>query len=140
MDHLNVIFVSALRDQTGSDLPALLEEHAACSHLTSVCSMLLFSDGNVMQAMDGEASEIRCELKRLFQSPFLRDAIVLNEELVNSPSLEGHSLGAQHLTASVLDQLPANVAFFKLSEGAVAQRVRSGIARNLLKQFAADYS
>jgi hypothetical protein len=79
-------------------------------------------------------------MKRLFQSPFYRDSVVLNEELVDSPSLEGHSLGAQHLPDSVLEKLPSNVAYFNLSESAVQQRVRSGIARNLLRQFAADYS
>jgi hypothetical protein len=140
MAHLNVIFVSALRDVAGNDLPAILEDYAASNPSNSVCSMLLFSDGSVMQAIGGEASEIRCELKRLFQSPFYRDCIVLNEEMVDSPSLDGHSLGAQCLPASVIEKLPANVALFNLSEGAVAQRVRSGIARNLLQQFAADYT
>jgi hypothetical protein len=50
------------------------------------------------------------------------------------------SLGALNLLPATIKRLPAGVSFFSLSENAVAQRVRLGIARNLLRQFAADYS
>jgi Sensors of blue-light using FAD len=138
--HLNMIFVSALRDAEGHDLPALLKNAMAYNQSTSVRSILLFSAGQVMQAIDGEVAHIRSEWRRLLQCSYYHDSIVLNEEEVPGPSLTGNSLGAQRLPAAVLEGLPAEVAFFKLSEAAVAQRVRSGIARNLLQQFAADYA
>jgi hypothetical protein len=100
--------------------------------------MLLFCAGNVMQVIDGEASATRHEWRRLLQCPYCRDSIVLNEEELDGPVLQGNSLGAQRLPAAVVERPPANVAFFRLSEDAVAQCVRLGIARNLLKQFAAD--
>lgn len=140
MAHLNMIFVSALRDEAGHDLPAILESSAACNPANSVRSMLLFCAGNVMQVIDGEEGEIRNELKRLLQCPYYHDSIVLNEEEVEGAVLKGNSLGAQRLPPSVMEKLPSNVAFFDLSEAGVTQRVRLGIARNLLKQFAADYA
>jgi Sensors of blue-light using FAD len=136
---LNMIFVSALLNDEGQDLPAILES-AASSQSDSVHSMILYSAGNVMQFIDGEASEARSEFKRLFQNAQYVNSIVLSEEEVEAPSLSRSSLGASRLQHSVIEKLPRNVAFFKLSESAVAQRVRLGIARNLLRQFAADNS
>ena len=139
MTRLNMIFVSALLNDEGQDLPAILES-AASSQSDSVHSMILYSAGNVMQFIDGEASEARSEFKRLFQNAQYVNSIVLSEEEVEAPSLSRSSLGASRLQHSVIEKLPRNVAFFKLSESAVAQRVRLGIARNLLRQFAADNS
>lgn len=139
MTRLNMIFVSALLNDEGQDLPAILES-AASSQGDSVHSMILYSAGNVMQFIDGEASEARSEFKRLFQNAQYVNSIVLSEEEVEAPSLSRSSLGASRLQHSVIEKLPRNVAFFKLSESAVAQRVRLGIARNLLRQFAADNS
>lgn len=140
MSHLNLIFVSALVHEDGQDLPAILKRSVSCNQNRSVRSMILFSAGNVMQAIDGEATETRDELHRLFQCVHYKHSIVLNEEEVNGPSLKGNSLGALGLGAHLIGMLPADVAFFSLSESAVAQRVRLGIARNLLTQFAADYT
>lgn len=140
MTHLNVIFIGALRDVAGHDLPAIWANAVAGKPSGSIRSMLLFSAGHVMQAIDGEAATIRSEFKRLVHSPYFRESVVLNEEKVPGPSLFGNSLGAQQLPLSVLEKLPADVAYFSLSEGAVTQRVGLGIARNLLRQFAADYS
>jgi hypothetical protein len=140
MTLLNLIFVSSLQRADGNDLPAILARAVLHNQSTSVRSMVLFSAGNVMQAIDGEASEIQCEKRRLFQCADYLDSIVLNEEEVAGPTLSGNSLGASHLSPTVIEMLPANVAFFGLSERGVVQRVRLGIARNLLRQFAADYA
>lgn len=140
MTHLILILVSGLRDETGHDLPAILHNAACCNPAQSVRSMLLFAGGQVMQAIDGEASEIRRELQRLLRCSYFSDCVVLNEERSQGHSLERTSLGAQQLPCAVHEMLPANVAFFPLSASAVEQQVRAGIARNLLRQFAADYA
>ena len=140
MTHLNIIFVSALLNEDGHDLPTILGHSMSCNPLRTVRSMVLFSSGSVMQAIDGEALEARRELKRISESAYYHETIVLNEEEVDGYSLTGCSLGALRLSADVVGLLPADVAFFNLSESAVGQRVRPGIARNLLKQFAFDYS
>ena len=140
MAYLNLIFVSSLLNEDGHDLPAILKRAALHNHSGTVRSMLLFSAGNVMQAVDGEESEVRSEWRRLLHCDDYRDSIMLNEEEVEGPSLVHNSLGARHLLPALVEMLPDNVAFFSLSESAVAQRVRLGIARNLLRQFAADYS
>ena len=140
MARLNVIFVSALLNADGLDLPAILESLNSRNRSNSIRSMLLFTDGNLMQAIDGEASEARYELQQIFSSPYYHDSVVLNEEIVDCPSLTCTSLGALRLPPEVITQIPPTVALFTLTENAVAQRVRTSIARNLLKQFACDYS
>ncbi len=140
MSRLNVIFVSALLNEAGQDLPSLLASAARLNATGSLRSMLLFSAGSVMQAIDGESEETRREVQRLFQSRHYVNSIVLNEEKVESPSLHCSSLGAHRLAPALIEELPPGLAFFELCESAVVQRVRNGIARNLLKQFAADYS
>jgi hypothetical protein len=140
MARLNVIFVSALLHVDGLDLPAILESASSRNRSNSLRSMLLFTAGNLMQAIDGEAAEARYELQQIFSNPCYRDSVVLNEEIVDGPSLSCNSLGALHLPPAVITQIPPSVAVFNLTENAVAQRVRLSIARNLLKQFACDYS
>lgn len=140
MARLNVIFVSALLHANGQDLPCILESLRSRNRANSIRSMLLFTAGNLMQAIDGEASETRHELQHIFSNPHYHDSVVLNEEIVDSPSLSCTSLGALRLPPAVITQLPPGVAFFTLTENAVAQRVRMSIARNLLKQFACDYA
>jgi len=140
MTHLNIIFVSALLNEDGRDLPAILGHSMEFDPMRTVRSMVLFSTGSVMQALDGETVQARREMKRISQCAHYRDTIVLNEEEVEERSLAGCSLGALHLSADVVEMLPADVAFFSLSESAVTQRVRLSIARNLLRQFAYDYS
>lgn len=140
MARLNVIFVSALLNADGQDLPAILESLNSRNRANSIRSMLLFTAGNLMQAIDGEASETRHELQQIFSSPYYHDSIVLNEEIVDSPSLSCTSLGALCLPPAVITRLPPGVALFTLTENAVAQRVRMSIARNLLRQFACDYA
>lgn len=139
MARLNMIFVSALL-QNGLDLPQILQDSMARCHSSSLHTMVLFSAGQVMQAIDGEAQEAREEMQRLFHSAPYTNSVLLNQEEVEIPSLTGISLGAHQLASCVVAQLPPGVQFFKLSEGAIVQRVRSSIARNLLKQFAADYA
>ena len=140
MARINVIFVSALRDENGLDLPRALQHVAGHKYTDSLHCMTLFAAGSLMQEIDGEAPQARAELRRIFQSSHYLNAIVLNEEEVPEPSLSGNSLGALHLAPAVIEMLPENVVLFSLNEGAITQRVRSSIARNLLKQFAADYS
>ena len=140
MTRINVIFVSALRDENGLDLPRALQCEAGHTFTDALHCMTLFAAGSLMQVIDGEAPQARAELRRIFQSSHYLNTIVLNEEEVTEPSLCGNSLGALHLAPGVIEMLPEHVVLFSLNEGAVTQRVRSGIARNLLKQFAADYS
>ena len=140
MARLNVIFVSNLRDTNGLDLPAMLENSIRHSLSNSLHSMLLFSAGHLMQAIDGEAVETRCELQRIFASPHHLNSIVLNEETMQEPSLACTSLGALHLQPTLVARIPPAVVLFALTESAILQRVCPGIARNLLKQFACDYS
>jgi hypothetical protein len=140
MARLNVIFVSALLREDGLTLPALLENSLSRNRSNSVRSMTLFSAGSLMQVIDGDASETRTELGWIFHNACYRHSIVLNEEEVEGPTLDCTSLGALNLLPATIKRLPAGVSFFSLSENAVAQRVRLGIARNLLRQFAADYS
>ena len=139
MARLNMIFVSALH-QNGLYLPQILQGSMARCHSSALHTMVLFSTGQVMQAIDGEAQDAREEMQWLFNSAHLSNSVLLNQEEVEIPSLTGTSLGAHQLASCVVARLPQGVQFFKLSEGAVAQRVRSSIARNLLKQFAADYA
>ncbi len=140
MARLNVIFVSILRDTNGLDLPAILEHSVRHSRSNSLRSMLLFSAGHLMQAIDGEAVETRCELQRIFASPYHLNSVVLNEEIMQEPSLACTSLGALHLQPAIIAKIPHAVVLFALTENAILQHVCPGIARNLLKQFACDYS
>lgn len=139
MARLNVIFVSALLNADGLDLPAILDSATSRNRSSSLRSMLLFTAGNLMQAIDGEASEARYELQQIFSNPYYRDSVVINEEIVEGPSLSCNSLGALRLPPAVITQIPPSVALFTLTANAVAQRVRLSIARNLLTQFACDY-
>lgn len=140
MAQLNLVFVSALQSENGSELPGIL--HGALAHNPSqtLRSMLLFAAGSLMQVIEGEAHLARQEMQRLFSSPDYVDPILLNEVRVSADSLADTSLGALHLPAAVIERVPSGVAVFSLTAHAVDERMRPGIARNLMRQFAADYS
>ena len=140
MARLNVVFASALLDANGQGLPNLLDDARRHNPTNSLRSMLLFSAGQLMQVIDGEVEETRRELQRLWTTPHYRDAVVVNEVQVQEPSLDGTSLGSLHLSATVMKDILHPVVLFALSEAAVVQHMRPGIARNLLQQFARDYS
>ena len=140
MARICMVFVSDLLNASGQDLPDILACALANPQTSSMGSMLLFAAGSMMQVIEGEADAARAEWTRLLHSPYYRHSILLNEETVATPCLSGVSLGALQLAHAVIAQLPPAVAYFRLSESAIMQRVQQGLARNLLKQFAADYS
>ena len=139
MSLLNLICVSTFADAQGRDLPLLMERVMRYNAANAIRSVLLFADGSVMQVIEGESARVGDALQHLAQEPLHRDLVELNALVVDAPRLTDTSLGAARLGGGVVQRLPADLAYFRLSVEEVENRVGAGVARNLLRQFALDY-
>jgi len=137
---LNVISVSSVINEYGLDLPDILSATLLRNARLQLRSMFLFSGGNIMQVLEGAHEAVNKGMQEIARDGHFVELLELNRVTVDEPRLQTNSLGAGRLSASVLERLPADLVFFPLGASAVEQRVRPGVACNLLAQFARDYS
>lgn len=140
MPRVSLICASALRHEDGQDLLALLEEAFQHSNHDAIDSMTLFALGNVLQVLEGEASEVDRLYQSLTHNPQHALVTLMARETVHQRHLVGSSLGYFNLDKHLAGTFPAHLQVFKAGMAELDRRVKPGTAHSLLQLFIAQYT
>jgi hypothetical protein len=134
---ISLIYVSSALEKFGTaELTRILESAVRHNTAQSVTGMLLYFDGNFMQALEGEEAAVDETYSRIRQDPRHTGCIVIDRSLTEGRNFSQWSMGFKCLDASDLLTHPAYAALLRGDLDAAAVGAKEGIALKLLRRFA----
>ena len=136
MSLLQLVYVSTM----STDEPALIYQilDAAVKHnkRNNITGMLLYAEGNIIQAIEGERDAVMATFKTIEKDTRHRGIHVLIEEEILSRKFASWNMGFRRLTKFDLEKFPASAPLFNMRGSELALRIRPGNALTLLTAFA----
>lgn len=133
-----LIYVSTLANGAESELPAILETAVNNNKAQDITGMLLYSDGNVMQVLEGDKDPLYALFQHIERDPRHHGVFVLVDTEIESRHFNSWSMGYRALSASELKEYPIAEQFFKFKDSEIERRVLPGAALAVLKTFSDD--
>lgn len=131
-----LIYVSsAVEVLPDEELDRILESSVRHNTPQQVTGMLLYSGGNFMQVLEGEAAALDETYDRICHDPRHRNIVLLYREVISSRSFMRWSMGFHRVTPKDAETHPAYAHLFSDGFDAQAIGAESGLAAALLLQF-----
>jgi len=130
-----LVYVSTMIDMRTDVLSAILEASVRNNLRRNVTGMLLFSEGGILQALEGDKGAVLETFQAIELDPRHFGIIVLMEEGIAARQFPSWSMGFKHLTAAELQKLPAGADVFQGRRDQVNARVLKGYAQTILQSF-----
>jgi hypothetical protein len=136
MKLIQLIYVSsAIKKLSNDELDAILQSSVRHNQRQEITGMLLYSDGNFMQVIEGEESRINETYERICEDMRHRNIILVNQETISEREFEGWSMGFRRLTLRDAEENPTYAPFFIHGIDAAEMLTQPGLAKCLLKLF-----
>lgn len=135
MQIFQLIYVSTLVNEYGLALPAILNHATQRNRLSGIRCMMLCSHGNVMHALEGDPASIKQLFSSIENDARHFDVQLINECNVPVHELEGVCAGVDRATLQAINNVP-DADCFRIDSREVRNRVKPGVARTLLIEFA----
>lgn len=133
-----IIYMSTLAEGAQSELPSILASAVKNNASCGLTGMLLYSDGNILQVLEGEEADLVAMYQRIERDPRHFGIFVLTDVDISSRQFAAWSMGYRALSAAELAAFPASEQFFKSKLPEIEQRVLPSAALQVLKTFADD--
>lgn len=130
-----LIYVSDLVDKNESELARILESAVRHNGENSITGMLLYSDGNFLQVLEGTHDSVHETYQRICRDPRHANIMVLTEVEVPERQFAEWSMGYRHLGADDVAKFPKYAPFFRLGFNASRLNARPGVALEMLELF-----
>jgi hypothetical protein len=135
MTLFQLIYMSSLVVDEVQLLSGILETSVKNNKKRNITGMMLYSDGNILQVLEGEKDTL-FETFRSIQADFRHGGIfVLIEKEITSRQFASWSMGFKQLSKTDLENLPAAAHVFKAHDDEISLRSRQGDALTVLKSF-----
>jgi hypothetical protein len=136
MKLVQLIYVSsAIKKLSNDELDNILESSIRYNQRQQVTGMLLYSDGNFMQVIEGEESKINETYERICEDTRHRNIILVNQETISEREFESWSMSFRRLSLRDAEENPTYAPFFIHGIDAAQMLTQPGLAKALLKQF-----
>jgi hypothetical protein len=137
MSLINLIYVSSARTALGTEeLAAILESSVRLNALQHVTGMLVYSNGNFMQLLEGQETAVDETYARIRQDPRHTGLILIDRAPISSRSFGRWSMGFKRLEATDLATHPAYTPLIRDGFDTAAISATKGLALDMLKDFA----
>jgi len=134
----HLIYMSSLVAGDANALPAILEVAVRNNKQRNITGMLLYSDGNLMQVLEGEKDVVLKTFRAIEQDSRHRGCVNLHQDEIASRDFASWSMGFRHITKADFARLPVAEHVFKAGQDTIALRSRAGDALTVLKAFAGN--
>lgn len=138
MSLLQLVYVSTMTSDDPALLSAILDAAIKNNKRNNITGMLLYAEGNVIQAIEGERDAVLATFRTIQKDVRHRGIHVLIEEGILSRKFASWNMGFRRLTKVDLENFPAFAPLFNMHEGELALRIRPSNALTLLTAFAAS--
>ncbi len=136
---IQLIYLSSLSDmRLEAEIGKILESSVRRNQEDGVTGMLLYSNGNFLQVLEGETTDVEKTFVRICKDPRHYDIVELIREPIAERQFSQWSMGYQHLSESYIRSFPQYAPFFKFQANDEAIRAEPGIALELLREFSVD--
>jgi hypothetical protein len=136
MSLFQIVYVSsATRPFSDADLVALLAKSRKRNSELGVTGLLLYRDGNFMQALEGEEPAVRNVHSRLALDPRHTGLLTLLQGPVEARAFSGWSMGFRKLDSSEVKQEPGYSEFLNFDWRGAELQANPGRAMKLLHVF-----
>lgn len=132
----HIIYVSSLVSSDRETVAAILDVSARNNKRKNITGMLLQSEGNILQVLEGEKEVVLETYSKVQDDPRHYDIFVLADEEVTERHFALWSMGFKQLEPEELASLPQAAHVFKARQANIASRVRPGDALAVLVSFA----
>lgn len=106
---------SAVKPFTQNELVELLATCRANNEALGISGMLLYKDGNFMQALEGEEQQVRALNAKISRDPRHRGMMVLLQEHQAQRSFAGWSMAFRDLNSEEVKRLPGFDEFMHIN-------------------------
>ena len=136
MPIFQILYTSYLVGKDSEALPAIVKAAVRNNEQRSITGMLLYSDGNFLQVLEGEKEAVLQTFKHIEKDPRHRDVFVLLEQDIAERQFSSWSMGFKQLTGADLEKFPDAGQVFRACGEEIGERVRPGNALGVLQLFA----
>ncbi len=130
-----ILYVSSLVDEYGFAMPQLMASLSRINLLDEISSFTLFSNGKVMQMLEGPSGQLRTAFAHLRAEPVHFDLILMNQEPITLRSVQGTQLGLKRFANEIVKKLPTSVELFVPSVSEISKRVCDREASSMFIAF-----
>ena len=131
-----VIYMSSLAGADAGLLPSILEAAVRNNKRRSLTGMMLYSDGNILQVLEGEDDLVHQTFHSILADARHHGVFVLKDSEIAARHFTAWSMGFKQLTSVDLEAVPAAASVFRARGDEIALRVRQSDALDILKLFA----
>jgi len=135
MSLVQLIYVSELVRNDETQIPAIMASSVRHNAEDGITGMLLYSQGNFLQVLEGERDKVDATYARIAQDPRHRNTVMLTEEPVDERHFANWSMGYRQLEPELAAQIPQYAPFFQFGFDAQAFQAKPGVALKMLELF-----
>ncbi len=135
MSLVQLIYVSDLVAQDESQIAAILSSSVRHNLENGITGMLLYSQGNFLQVLEGERDKVEETYARICQDKRHHNTVMLTEEEVSERQFADWTMGYRQLSPEIAAQLTEYAPFFQFGFDAAAIRAKPGVALAMLELF-----
>ena len=131
----HLVYVSsASRLFSKEELVALMKVSAERNAKVGLTGLLLYKDGNIIQAIEGEEQAVRALFERIKKDPRHRGVIILAQEPIQERSFPRWGMGFRDLQSTSLQEFPEYDQFMNTPFSELATPSHSLKLLSLFKQ------
>jgi hypothetical protein len=131
-----LVYMSSLVMNEPEVLSDILDSSVSNNKRSDITGMMLYSDGNVLQILEGNRNSVLETFKSIQLDMRHRGIFVLLEEEITSRRFASWSMGFKQLTKAELEKFPVAANVFKVQANEIALRVQPSQALIVLNSFA----
>lgn len=135
MSLVQLIYVSDLVNADEAQIPAILASSVRHNSEDGITGMLLYSQGNFLQVLEGEREVVERTYARICQDVRHRNTVMLTEEEVTERHFADWRMGYRQLEPGLAAKMPEYAPFFQFGFDAAAIRGKPGVALEMLELF-----
>lgn len=135
MPLVELVFMSSFVNEYGHDLVKQIESSSIGKNGGEVKCMTLFSHGNMLQLLQGEASAVALMFYIFPQQTNQFQVIKMSEEVIDTMSLNQSCIGLDKTAFNAHADETNGISVFKLNSEEIGQRIRNGAGRTLSMNF-----
>jgi len=138
MQLTQLVYVSSYIDEFGIQLPDFIEDSAIADSASGVKGMTLFSNGNIIQLIEGEFTVVGNTFRKLAHSLDCgqSQATLLLDCAIKAASLSETSIGFALNSLRLITRPASKISLFRLNPQEVASRLSDSQGKALMLGFA----
>ena len=130
-----LIYVSDLVNADETHLAPIVESAVRHNQEDNISGMLLYSEGNFLQVLEGTPEQVEQTYQRVCRDPRHTNIFILTQEDVDERHFADWSMGFRKLSEKDIASFPEYAPYFQFGFNQTDFKAKPGVALEMLKLF-----